>query len=178
MIVRIKWAALQQTHGYEYLVRFALGGLATLLAGIVADRFGPETGGLFLAFPAIFCASATLIEKHERDRKARHGLKGGERGRRAAALDATGAGWGSLALGTFAIAIWSLAPYGALPALGLASMLWSLVAVGLLFLAENVAARLSRICAHHNLVNRTQLNVTQGLYGSCAAEEHELLQSR
>jgi len=51
MIVRIKWSALQQTHGYEYLVRFALGGLATLLAGVIADRFGPETGGLFLAFP-------------------------------------------------------------------------------------------------------------------------------
>jgi hypothetical protein len=28
--------------------------------------FGPETGGSFLAFPAIFFASATLIEKHER----------------------------------------------------------------------------------------------------------------
>jgi hypothetical protein len=128
MIVRIKWSALQQTHGYEYLVRFALGGVATLLAGVIADRFGPETGGLFLAFPAILCASATLVEKHERDRKTRQGLKGAERGRSAAALDATGAGWGSLALATFAIAIWRLAPYGALPALGLASMLWPLVA--------------------------------------------------
>jgi hypothetical protein len=125
MIVRIKWAALKQTHGYEYLVRFALGGLATLLAGVIADRFGPETGGLFLAFPAILCASATLVEKHERDRKPRQGLKGAERGRRAAALDATGAGWGSLALGTFAIAIWRLAPYGALPSLGFPSMLVS-----------------------------------------------------
>ena len=133
MIVRIKWSALQQTHGYEYLVRFALGGLATLLAGVIADRFGPETGGLLLAFPAILCASATLVEKHERDRKTRQGLKGAERGRRAAALDATGAGWGSLALATFAIAIWRLAPYGTLPALGFASMLWPLVAAGLFF---------------------------------------------
>jgi hypothetical protein len=134
MIVRIKWSALQRTYGYEYLVRFALGGLATLFAGVIADRFGPETGGLFLAFPAILlCASATLVEKHERDRKTRQGLKGAERGRRAAALDATGAGWGSLALATFAIATWRLAPYGTLPALGFASMLWPLVAVGLFF---------------------------------------------
>ena len=138
MIVRSKWAALQRTRGYEYLVRFALGGLATVLAGIIADRFGPETGGLFLAFPAIFCASVTLVEKHERDQKARHGLKGSERGRRAAALDATGAGWGSLALGTFAIAIWRLAPYGALPALGLASMLWLLIAAGMFFLRRKL----------------------------------------
>ena len=138
MIVRSKWAALQRTHVYEYLVRFALGGIATLLAGVIADRFGPKTGGLFLAFPAIFCASTTLIEKHERDRKTRKGLQGYERGRRAAALDAAGAGWGSLALGTFAIAIWTLAPYGALPAIGFASILWPLVATGLFFLRRKL----------------------------------------
>jgi Protein of unknown function (DUF3147) len=63
MIVSVKWAALKQTHGYEYVVRFALGGLATVFAGVIAELFGPETGGLFLAFPAIFCASATLVEK-------------------------------------------------------------------------------------------------------------------
>jgi hypothetical protein len=31
---------------------------------------------VFLAVPAIFCASATLIEKHERDRKQKLGLSG------------------------------------------------------------------------------------------------------
>ena len=90
MIVRVKWSALKQIRGYEYIVRFALGGLATVFAGVIADRFGPVTGGLFLAFPAIFCASATLVEKHERDRKIRNGMQGEERGRRAAALDAAG----------------------------------------------------------------------------------------
>jgi hypothetical protein len=49
-------------------VRFALGGFATVAAGLVADLWGPAAGGLFLAFPAIFCATATLIEKHERER--------------------------------------------------------------------------------------------------------------
>jgi hypothetical protein len=63
MIVRVKWAALKQTHGYEYAVRFGLGGLTTVIAGLIADQLGPETGGLFLAFPAIFCASATLVEE-------------------------------------------------------------------------------------------------------------------
>jgi hypothetical protein len=73
MIVRAKFSALKQGHWYEYLVRFALGGLATLVAGLVADIWGPAAGGLFLAFPAIFCASATLIEKHERERKEKRG---------------------------------------------------------------------------------------------------------
>jgi hypothetical protein len=54
-------------------------------------------GGLFLAFPAIFCASATLIEKHERERKEEKGLQGKERGQDAAVLDAAGAGLGSVA---------------------------------------------------------------------------------
>jgi hypothetical protein len=39
-------------------------------------EWGPAVVGLFLAFPAIFPASATLIEKHERQRKQRQGLTG------------------------------------------------------------------------------------------------------
>jgi hypothetical protein len=138
MIVRIKWSALKQTHGYEYVVRFALGGLATVLAGIIADRFGAAIGGLFLAFPAIFCASATLVEKHERDRKRKKGLRGEERGRRAAALDATGAGWGSLALALFAAVIWKVAPFGAAFSLALASVVWLSAALGLFFLRRKL----------------------------------------
>jgi hypothetical protein len=44
-----------------------------------------------LAFPAIFPASATLIEKHEKERKARAGIRNTLRGRQATALDAPGA---------------------------------------------------------------------------------------
>ena len=62
MVVHAKISALKQSRWYEYGARFALGGMTTLIAGVISDRFGPETGGLFLAFPAIFCASATLIE--------------------------------------------------------------------------------------------------------------------
>jgi len=69
MIARFKPSALLQTRWYEYLVRFGLGGAMTVVAGLIAARLGPVVGGLFLAFPAIFPASATLIERHVRERK-------------------------------------------------------------------------------------------------------------
>ena len=91
MVVRVNWPALKQSRWYGSVLRFGLGGLATVMAGLVAQFFGPEAGGLFLAFPAIFGASATLIEKHERERKEKLGLAGHRRGTDAAALDAAGA---------------------------------------------------------------------------------------
>src|SRR5712675_249732 len=110
MVVHLKWSALKQSRGYEYVLRFALGGLATALAGVIAQFFGPEAGGLFLAFPAIFCASATLIEKHERERKQKIGFSGNRRGTEAAALDAAGAGLGSIGLAAFGLCVWWLTP--------------------------------------------------------------------
>jgi hypothetical protein len=129
MIVRAKFSALKQGHWYEYLVRFALGGLATVVAGLVADIWGPAAGGLFLAFPAIFCASATLIEKHERGRKERTGLQGKERGKDAAALDAAGAGLGGVALAAFGAVIWFLARDTAAGSLVLAPISWFVAAI-------------------------------------------------
>jgi Protein of unknown function (DUF3147) len=90
-MIHLKFSALKESRWYEYLIRFVLGGLATCLAGLVADIGGPALGGLFLSFPAIFLASATLIEAHERRRKRERGLHGNRRGRQAAALDAAGA---------------------------------------------------------------------------------------
>lgn len=55
MIERIKLGALKEGRWYEYAIRFVLGGIATVLAGLIADAFGPAYGGLFLAFPAVFC---------------------------------------------------------------------------------------------------------------------------
>jgi hypothetical protein len=49
MIIRFNASALRQT----------LGGAMTVIAGLIAARSGPVIGGLFLAFPAIFPASAT-----------------------------------------------------------------------------------------------------------------------
>ena len=36
MVVRVKWSALKQSRWYEYVLRFVLGGLATVMAGAVA----------------------------------------------------------------------------------------------------------------------------------------------
>jgi hypothetical protein len=131
MIVGVKPAALSESHWYEYLIRFVLGGLATVLAGAVASLFGPATGGLFLAFPAIFCASATLIERHERARKSKQGLRGERRGREAAALDAAGTAIGSFGLLAFGIVIWSVAPRSEPAAFAAASIAWIVIAVAL-----------------------------------------------
>ena len=56
LIVRIDFSGLRQSHWYEYATRFVLGGLMTVVAGLIANLYGPEVGGLFLAFPAIFPA--------------------------------------------------------------------------------------------------------------------------
>jgi len=105
MLIKVNPSALKQTKWHEYLVRFAFGGLITAAAGIIARKFGPEVGGLFLAFPAIFPASATLIEKHETEKKQKEGLKGTVRGRNAASVDAAGSAMGSIGLFVFAVIV-------------------------------------------------------------------------
>jgi hypothetical protein len=108
--IKLDTSALGRSKWYEYLIRFVFGGAVTALAGIVAKRFGPELGGLFLAFPAIFPAAATLIEKHEKQKEERAGTDGEKRGRAAAGVDATGAAMGSIGLVAFALIIWQLLP--------------------------------------------------------------------
>jgi MFS family permease len=129
MIVRLKLSALRETHWYEYLIRFGLGGAMTVVAGLIASRFGPIVGGLFLAFPAIFPASATLVEKHVRKRKERAGLPGARRGKEAAALDAAGATLGSFGLVAFGLIIWAMIERAPLLALFLTAIAWLAVAV-------------------------------------------------
>ena len=124
MVVRFKFSAVRECRWSELVLRFLLGGLATVVAGVAANVWGPVVGGLFLAMPAIFFASATLIEKHERERKERKGLKGGERGRTAAALDAVGAGLGGAGLAAFGAVIWLLAHQSAAGSLALAATAW------------------------------------------------------
>jgi len=100
--IRISSSSLREGRWYEYVIRFALGGAATVFTGIISSRYGASVGGLFLALPAIFCASATLIEKHEIRRKRETGLSGVRRGQEAAALDAAGAALGALGMLAFA----------------------------------------------------------------------------
>lgn len=129
MSVHVKFSSLKQTQWYEYVLRFALGGAATALTGLIATLYGPETGGLFLAFPSIFVASATLIEMHEKKRKEKAALDGSRRGIGAAALDASGAVLGSVALLAFGVLVWLLAPRLAGWTLFVALAAWCCVAV-------------------------------------------------
>lgn len=127
MMVRINLSALRQTRWHEYAIRFGLGGVMTVTAGVIASVFGPVVGGLFLAFPSIFPASATMIEKHVRERKEKAGLQGARRGKEVAALDATGAVLGSYGLAAFAIMIWALIEKAQLWAFAFASVAWIVV---------------------------------------------------
>lgn len=104
--VRIDVSALGRIRWYEYALRFLFGGAITVGTGLIAKRWGPELGGLFLAFPAIFPASATLVEKKEKEKRARAGIDGTNRGRILAGIDAAGATLGSMGLVAFALTVW------------------------------------------------------------------------
>jgi hypothetical protein len=137
MRVEAKFPALKQTSFSEHLVRFVLGGAVTVAAGLIARRWGPVIGGLFLAFPAIFPAGATLIEQHEMKKKREIGRDGRGRGRRAAALDALGAALGAIGLAAFAVVLWRFLPgHSSWGALGLAVAAWMLVSVVLWILRK------------------------------------------
>jgi hypothetical protein len=108
--IKFDFSALKRTHWYEYALRFVFGGAVTVVAGVIGKHYGPVFGGFFLAFPAIFPASATLVEKHETEKKHRAGIIDNARGRKAAALDARGATLGCVALGCFGLVLWWLLP--------------------------------------------------------------------
>lgn len=128
MLVAISTSALKQTKWWEYFVRFMLGGGVTAVAHILAKNYGPEFGGLFLAFPAILAASTTLVEKHERERKEKKGLHGKYRGRHAAGADAAGAAMGSFGLMVFAWCVWKLiADHNAAGVIAWATMVWGII---------------------------------------------------
>jgi len=139
MKIKIDAGALRDTRIYEYAVRFFFGGVVTVLAGLIAQKFGPTVGGLFLAFPAIFPASATLIEKHQKEKKLRAGLNPGTRGRDAAALDAAGATIGSIGLLIFALLVWRFLPeHSTAGILLLSTLAWLVVSVAIWQVCESI----------------------------------------
>jgi Protein of unknown function (DUF3147) len=124
--IEFNLGSLKETRGHEYLVRFVFGGLCTAVAGLVAKRYGPGIGGLFLAFPTIFPASVTMIENHEKRRKAEAGADGALRGRLAASIDASGTALGCVGLAAFAVIVWrSLTLCNAFGAIALAVTCWA-----------------------------------------------------
>jgi hypothetical protein len=84
----------------------------------------------FSSFPGDLSRNATLIEKHEKQKKEEQGLEGKERGTEAASIDAAGSAMGSIGLLAFATGVskW-VASYP--PSLGLtaATLAWMTVAI-------------------------------------------------
>jgi hypothetical protein len=108
MVVKFELSALRRTRWYEVVLRILFGGLATVATGMIAKSYGPVVGGLFLAFPAIFPATATLVEKHLKEKKRKAHIDGVSRARRAVALEARGAMMGSVGLVAFGLLLWQL----------------------------------------------------------------------
>jgi Protein of unknown function (DUF3147) len=106
MVVKFRLSALRRTRWYEVVLRVLFGGLATVATGMIAKSYGPVIGGLFLAFPAIFPATATLVEKHVREKKKKAHIEGVNRSRHAVALEARGTTMGSLGLVLFGLLVW------------------------------------------------------------------------
>jgi hypothetical protein len=125
-------------------VRFVVGDIITALTGLIAGRYGPGVAGLFLAFPAIFPAGATLIEKQHREKKRRVGVDETSRGRVAAGIDAIGAAMGTLGLIAFAILIWRFLPSHSSPAiLTIAGLAW----LGISVLAWRIRKAMKKLTA-------------------------------
>lgn len=142
MRISLNLSALKRTKFHEYAIRFFFGGAVTVLAGLIAKKFGAVLGGLFLAFPAIFPASATLLEKHERQKKLRAGIQRTTRGQRAAALDAFGAAEACVGLAAFALIVWRLLPGNSAPMiLMFATVAWFAVSVTLWLVQKTIRPR-------------------------------------
>ena len=129
MMIRFDFSALKTVKPSEYATRFVFGGVVTVLAGLVAKYYGPVIGGLFLAVPAIFPATVTLIEKHEKQKKQRAGYEGTSRGRSAASIEAAGTSLGAIGLIAFGLVLWRFLPtHSALLILPVAGCCWLAVA--------------------------------------------------
>lgn len=137
MQIQVEFRAVRRTRWNEWAARFLFGGLITAFAGWIAKQDGPVIAGLFLGFPAILPASATLIENHEKERKHRAGLHGTVRGRVVASVDAAGASMGSVGLAAFAALAWlTLARLPAWLVLLLAAFTWFAVSFSVWWLRK------------------------------------------
>lgn len=106
MRLKLKFDSLKETTPTEYASRFLFGGLVTVFAGLIADHYGPVVGGLFLAFPGIFPAGVSLVEKHKVQREALAGKLGTQSARGEASAEAAGGSIGAIGLMGFAVVLW------------------------------------------------------------------------
>ena len=132
MFIRLHFDAVKRVRWKELATRFLFGGAITTTAGLIAEHWGPFAGGLFLAFPAIFPASVTLLAKKQKQKKARHGMEGTTRARKAAAIDSRGTILGCIGLACFGLVVWLLlSSFNAYAVLLLAVGLWTAVSLAL-----------------------------------------------
>ena len=119
----------------EYARRFVFGGVVTVVASLIADKWGPVIGGLFLAFPGIFPAGVCLVEKHKTQREAEQGKPGVLSARGQASVEAAGASIGAFGLVAFAVVLWKVTPthptatmltLGALAWIAVSGLVWLL----------------------------------------------------
>ncbi|HEX7663803.1 MAG TPA: DUF3147 family protein [Polyangiaceae bacterium] len=119
--------SLRKTTAKDYLIRFVFGGAVTVIAGLVAERFGPTVGGAFLAFPAILPASLTFVREHA--------------GKPAAIDDAKGATLATSGLAAFAIVLLTTSELSCGWALALAGAAWLVVSVAIWTIAFGLHER-------------------------------------
>jgi hypothetical protein len=140
VIVHARLSAIKGIKLHEWIIRFVFGGVVCVIAGLIAQRFGPVIGGFFLAFPAIFPASASLVEAHEEEHKARAGFNGTNRGRIVAAIDALGTAMGCIGLAGFAVVFWIWLPRtSTFVVFTLATLVWLTLSVGVWLLRKKRA---------------------------------------
>jgi hypothetical protein len=150
MMVQCRLEAIKGIKPHEWLLRFIFGGGVCVFAGLMAKWFGSEVGGLFLAFPAIFPAGASLVESHERAHKTRAGMDGTVRGRTVAGIEAAGAAIGCIGLAGFALLCWLLLPRLApLVVFALAILAWLVLSGAFWWLRKSRLLRTRRGPASH-----------------------------
>ncbi len=145
MMVQCRFESIKGIKAHEWILRFFFGGAVCVVAGLIAKKWGPEIGGLFLAFPAIFPASASLVESHERAHKARAGMDGTLRGRTVAGIEAAGASIGCIGLAGFALLCWLLLPRLApIFVFALATLAWLVLSIAFWWLRKSRLLRTRR----------------------------------
>jgi Protein of unknown function (DUF3147) len=145
-VVEARISSLKDVKPHEWAVRFLFGGACTVIAGLIAKQFGPAVGGLFLAFPAIFPAGASLLESHEKRKMVRAGLDGTNQGRTAASVDSAGASIGCIGLVGFAITLWRGLPgHNAYLVITAGTIVWAALSVVFWFVRKS---RLLRPASH------------------------------
>jgi hypothetical protein len=109
-------SALRGLSAGELGVRFAMGAVASFVAGLVAQAYGARLGGIPLALPAIFVASITLEQRKD--------------SRGAMQDQVTGAPIGALGMIAFALTVVALVERLPLVAtLALATLAWAAVSL-------------------------------------------------